>query len=96
MPGRGAYGVKRAAVDAAKAEGISREGLKAHGGWTDTQMPDQVYADQELEAARREAAAVRARIRGENIEPALGRTQNVPANEEPATEGYAGSGGASE
>lgn len=66
IPGRAAYGVKRAAVQAAKDAGISREGLKAHGGWTDTQMPDQVYAEQDSEAARHEAATVRARIRGES------------------------------
>jgi len=52
-------------VDAAKKLGISREGLKAHGGWTDTQMPDRIYADQEADHAREEAKAVRARIRGE-------------------------------
>jgi integrase len=66
QPGRSTYGLRRAAVDAAKAEGISREGLKEHGGWTDSQMPDQVYADQESERAREEARDVRARIRGEH------------------------------
>lgn len=66
QPGRSTYGLRRAAVDAAKAEGISREGLKEHGGWTDSQMPDQVYADQESEKARAEARDVRAKIRGES------------------------------
>jgi hypothetical protein len=47
--------VRRAAVDAAKAAGISREGLQAHGGWSDTQMPDRIYADQEASRARRSA-----------------------------------------
>lgn len=65
VPGRSTYGLRRAAVDAAKNEGISREGLKEHGGWTDSQMPDQVYADQESEKAREEARDVRAKIRGE-------------------------------
>ncbi len=65
VPGRGAYGLRRVAVDAAKKLGISREGLKAHGGWTDTQMPDRIYADQEADHAREEAKAIRARIRGE-------------------------------
>ena len=67
QPGRSTYGLRRAAVDAAKAEGISREGLKEHGGWTDSQMPDQVYADQESEKARTEARDVRAKIRGEHV-----------------------------
>jgi integrase len=65
QPGRSTYGLRRAAVDAAKDLGISREGLKEHGGWTDSQMPDQVYADQESEKAREEARDVRAKIRGE-------------------------------
>jgi len=63
--GRGAYGLRRASVDGAKAQGISREALKEHGGWTDSQMPDQVYADQEADYARDEARDVRAKIRGE-------------------------------
>lgn len=65
VKGRGAYGLRRAAVDAVKAAGISREGLQAHGGWADTQMPDRIYADQQADYARDEAKAVRARIRGE-------------------------------
>lgn len=62
---RGPYGMRRAAVDAAKQAKISREGLKALGGWSDTQVPDTIYADQEMEYARDEAREVRARIRGE-------------------------------
>ena len=65
VKGRAAYGLKRQSVDAAKAAGISREGLQRLGGWTDTQMPDRVYADQEAEYARDEARDVRAKIRGE-------------------------------
>lgn len=65
IPGRLAYGLRRAAVDAAKALGISREGLMAHGGWSDSQIPDRIYAEQEAEYARDEAADVRAKIRGE-------------------------------
>jgi hypothetical protein len=45
--------------------GISREGLMAHGGWTDTSVPDRIYADTEAGYARDEAARVRAQIRGE-------------------------------
>lgn len=63
--GRGGYGIRRAAVDAAKAMKISREGLKASGGWKDTQMPDRIYAEQEMEYAQEEARDVRAKIRGE-------------------------------
>jgi integrase len=97
VAGRAAYGVKRAAVDAVKAAGISREGLMAHAGWTDTQMADRVYADQQAEHARHEAAAMRAKIRGEETpQPGSGRTQDVPTSSEPATDGYAGSGDADE
>lgn len=66
--GRAAYGLRRAAVDAAKAAGISREGLQQHGGWSDTQMPDRIYADQQADYARDEARDVRAKIRGEGDE----------------------------
>lgn len=67
VKGRGWRGVRRQAVDEAKRQGISREGLMQHGGWTDTQVPDAIYADQEAEYARAEAAAVRAKIRGESV-----------------------------
>lgn len=66
VPGRGPYGSRRAGVDAAKAAKISREGLEAHGGWADSQMPDTVYADADADYAREEAAEVRAKIRGES------------------------------
>ncbi len=65
IKGRAAYGLRRQSVDAAKAAGISREGLQRLGGWKDTQMPDQIYADQEATYAREEARDVRAKIRGE-------------------------------
>ena len=65
VPGRGWYGLRRAGVDAAKEEGISREGLQQHGGWSDAQVPDAVYADQKMGYAAEEAARVRAKIRGE-------------------------------
>lgn len=64
VPRRGPYGVKRVSVDGAKDAGISREGLKHFGGWRDTQMPDQIYADQESAVARREARDVREKVRG--------------------------------
>jgi len=79
VKGRGAYGLKRQSVDAAKAAGISREGLQRLGGWTDTQMPDRVYADQEADYARDEARQIRAKIRGEEalnvLQTYTGRTQ---------------------
>lgn len=65
VPGRGPYGARRTGVDLAKAERISREGLRESGGWANQQMPDNVYADSEADYARDEAAEVRARIRGE-------------------------------
>lgn len=65
IKGRGPYAARRAGVDAAKAQRISREGLQEHGGWSDAQIPDSVYADQERDYARDEAAEVRAKIRGE-------------------------------
>ena len=64
--GRGAYGLRRVAVDAAKERQISREGLKAFGGWTDTQVPDMVYAEVDAQHARDEAAEIRAQMRGES------------------------------
>ena len=68
IAGRGAYGLRRAAVDAVKELGISREGLQQHGGWSDTQVPDQIYADQSADYARREAMAKRAQLRGETTD----------------------------
>jgi len=65
VAGRGAYGLRRAAVDAVKELGISREGLQAHGGWTDTQVPDKIYAEQAQVYARAEAARLRAVLRDE-------------------------------
>jgi hypothetical protein len=65
LRGRGPYGVRRVAVDSAKGNGISREGLKEYGGWTDTQVPDMIYAAKKSEKARKEACEMRARFRGE-------------------------------
>lgn len=63
VPGRGPYASRRAGVDGAKEAKISREALERWGGWSDQQMPDQVYADQQSETFRREAAEVRAKVR---------------------------------
>jgi len=65
VAGRGAYGLRRVAVDTAKAFGISREGLKQQGGWQDSHIPDAIYAEQDSASARKEAADIRRRIRGE-------------------------------
>lgn len=67
VKGRGPYGSRRAGVDAAKAMKISREGLQTWGGWADSQVPDSIYADQEMQYARREAAEVRAKVRGSAV-----------------------------
>lgn len=75
VKGRAAYGLKRQSIDAAKAAGISREGLQRLGGWVDTQMADQVYADQEANYARDEARDVRAKIRGEGEGSASGEAK---------------------
>lgn len=65
VTGRGPYASRRGGVDGAKELKISREGMKPWGGWADNQMPDQVYADDEAEPARHEAAEIRAKLRGE-------------------------------
>lgn len=65
VPGRGAYGVRRVAVDGALAEGVSLEGLQAGGGWSDIQVPQTIYRESELASASSEAARVRAKVRGE-------------------------------
>lgn len=87
VEGRGWYGLRRAAVDAAKAAGISREGLQQHGGWSDTQVPDRIYADQQQSYAATEAAEIRAKIRGEipqETEQNGARSKNGPAGAGPS------------
>jgi integrase len=63
VKGRGAYGLRRAGVDGAKQHGADRDALKEFGGWTDTQMPDRVYADAEQEAAGKRARDIRRKVR---------------------------------
>jgi hypothetical protein len=65
--GRGPYGARRTSVDGAKAEKISREGMTEGGAWSTPAMADSIYADQEKDYARAEAAAVRAKVRGEPL-----------------------------
>jgi integrase len=64
IPGRGWVGLRRGGVDGAKGLGVSREVLKEFGGWSDTQVPDGIYADQESLEAIGKAADARASIRG--------------------------------
>jgi integrase len=61
--GRGPYGLRRAGVDGVKALGGDRDALMQFGGWTDTQMPDRVYASAEQEAAAKRARDLRAKVR---------------------------------
>ncbi len=82
VKGRGPYGVRRAFVDAGKKAKISREGLTALGGWSDPQMADRVYAEDEQRYAQEEARDVRARIRGEST-GAFTETPAPSANNEP-------------
>jgi integrase len=70
--GRSLYGLRRAGVDRAKELGISREALKRLGGWSDTQVPDAIYAEQDNVAARQEAARVRGMIRADAAEEVQG------------------------
>lgn len=65
---RGAYGLRRVAVDAALTEGISEAGLQAAGGWSDVKIPHAIYRDEENKAGRAEAAKVRAKVRGEGTD----------------------------
>lgn len=64
--GRGLYGFRRAAVDEAVTD-LDPEALKRFGGWTDEQMPRQVYKDKQDQAADTRATVVRSRIRGETV-----------------------------
>jgi hypothetical protein len=65
LEGRAAYGLRRQAVDAATAEGITPRGLQASGGWSSSKVPDEIYREQENKLGREEAKRVRAKIRGE-------------------------------
>jgi integrase len=68
LKGRGAYGVKRQAVDKALEEGISDDAVMNLGGWTSSRMPREVYRDKQIRHGAKEARAQRARIRGESKE----------------------------
>jgi hypothetical protein len=67
---RGAYGIRRVALDAAlnkeiAGEQISERGLMASGGWSDPKVPHTIYAEAENRAGREEAKRIRSRVRGE-------------------------------
>ncbi len=68
VEGRGWYGLRRQGTDGALDHGISEEGLQRHGGWSSTQIPREIYADQQAKRGRLEAMAIRAKIRGEDGE----------------------------
>lgn len=80
--GRGLYGLRRGATDAAAAA-LDEEALKRFGGWTDSQMPRQVYKDQRDAEADQRATKVRGFIRGETV------SAPVPTEEQPGTDGNA-------
>lgn len=65
VKGRAFYGGRRGGADEFKRRKGSRETLQRYGAWSDSTTPDQIYADQEAEHARREARDIRAQIRGE-------------------------------
>ena len=52
-------------MDEVKNLKLSREGLQAHGGWTDTQIPNTINAATEAGYARDETREARAKLRGE-------------------------------
>ncbi len=76
VKGRVGTGIRRVVVDEAKNRKISREGLMAIGGWSDSQVPDAIYADQERQYAEIEARDVRALIRGETPAEPTAETPN--------------------
>lgn len=84
VAGRAFYGLRRAAVDFALAADVSKHGLKQLGGWSDTQVPEQIYADQEAALHRGEATTLRGAFRGEGAAPpAVPAVPATPAGEEP-------------
>lgn len=65
VPGRSWYGLRRVFLDKAVEEGLSKEALMEHGGWADTQVPEQIYRNKVKTKAGREARDARSRYRGE-------------------------------
>lgn len=63
--GRATYGQRRLTVDIAKAMGLSPSAIQDVGGWTNSKMPLEVYAEGQNKVGRREARPVRAHILGE-------------------------------
>lgn len=66
--GRATYGLRRQSVDAAIEAGISMQGLQAQGGWSSSKIPLEIYKEKDNKAGRREARAVRSRVRKESQE----------------------------
>ena len=67
IDGRATYGLRRQAVDGSLEEGISSDGLQQQGGWSDKQIPETIYRDQDRTRAAEEARDIRARLRGEQV-----------------------------
>lgn len=65
VEGRGAYGVRRAAVDVAEEEHLSEAGLQSLGGWSTPDIPRRIYRDRANKAGRADAKKLRAHIRQE-------------------------------
>jgi integrase len=65
IPGRCAYGMRRAGTDAALDEGVSLEALQEHGGWTNSATPLEKYRDRGRLKGAQDAAVARARYRKE-------------------------------
>lgn len=73
VDGRLSYGVRRIATDAITGKvpvdgvtiKVSEEALQESGGWASSEVPKEIYRDQDATDARREARDARARVRGE-------------------------------
>ena len=85
--GRGAYSLRRRAVDEGTDGGISPEGLKELGGWSTDRTPQGIYRSKNRAKAQHEASEVRARIRGEEVQnPVPGVAESYPATPTAPTE----------
>jgi hypothetical protein len=62
--------MRRAGTDAALDEGVSLEALQEHGGWTNSATPLEKYRDRRRLKGAQDAAAARARYRGEAVDTA--------------------------
>jgi hypothetical protein len=65
IPGRCAYGMRRAGTDAALDQGVSLEALQEHGGWTNSATPLEKYRNKQRLKGAQDAALARAKYRQE-------------------------------